>query len=482
MEDEFGYSIQRYYYDWLSGNRDELASKGKDAEWEAILFTLDLYRTMLGAENCVLACDNYFLTKIYLEYGTNPPSDAFYKYTSPDGNVTYVKYTDLLLEVENLSDTTREKALVDQIIKDIVYILNMENSYILESVDGSFYPVNNVDEAAFGQVRTGQTVYMNRLSDEICAFFGLDPQEFTYVWTGADGKIIDKNTGMLQVPVDCNNFVATLYYDGTVIYSQTFSVDNDSYFCGGDGTEDDPFLISDANQRLLIECGKDGRDLYYKLTNDIDFNRQEVQSLGDDKNAFEGVLDGNGYSIKNISVSSSANTGLFAKSGVNGTVKNLTLDNMTVTGTQGGTYTIYAGGITAKNEGRIENCHLTGSIIILARKTNERGKKSDPKNIETYVGGLAGLCSGSQAVIAGCTVTSSTIEGISERVDDDHGENDANKNYLYVAGIVSKISDYAKIENCIVEDQTAIKGKATTYDDYWDKHVYITLRVCGAVA
>lgn len=476
MEDEFGYSIQRYYYDWLLSNRDVLEAKGKDAEWEAILFTLDVYRTMLGAEHCVLACDNYFLSQIYLEYGANPPSDAFYKYTSPEGYVTYVKYTDITNEIDNLNNKTREKALVDQMIKDIIYIFNMENSYILESADGSLYPVNNVDEATFGQVRTGQTAYMNRLSDDVCEIFGLDPQKFTYVWTNADGEIIAENTGMLSVPTDCNTFSAILYYDGTVFYSQTFKVNIDNEFCGGDGTQENPFLISNASQFSLITLGRDGRDVYYQLTNDIDFNNQTVASLGSDSNAFEGTLDGNGYSVKNIAITSSANTGLFAKIGVNGTVKNLKLENMTVSGSQGGTHTIYAGGIAAKNEGIIENCHLANSKIIISRSTSTRGA-----DIYTYVGGLAGQCSGSQAMIVGCTITSSRIEGTSAR-SGDKGNNKDNENNLYVAGITANICDNANIKNCIVEGQSIIKGVATTRDDNWDKHVCIDLFVCGAVA
>lgn len=479
MEDEFGYSIQRYYYDWLLSNRDVLEAKGKDAEWEAILFTLDVYRTMLGAEHCVLACDNYFLSQIYLEYGANPPSDAFYKYTSPEGYVTYVKYTDITNEIDNLNNKTREKALVDQMIKDIIYIFNMENSYILESAGGSFYPVNNVGEATFGQVCTGQTIYMNRLSDEVCEIFGLDPQKFSYVWTDAEGEVIEENTGMLSVPTGFNTFAATLYYDGTVFYSQTFKVNIGNEFCGGDGTQENPFLISNASQFSLITLGRDGRDgrdVYYQLTNDIDFNNQTVASLGSDSNAFEGTLDGNGYSVKNIAITSSANTGLFAKIGVNGTVKNLKLENMTVSGSQGGTYTIYAGGIAAKNEGIIENCHLANSKIIISRSTSTRGA-----DIYTYVGGLAGQCSGSQAMIVGCTITSSRIEGTSAR-SGDKGNNKDNENNLYVAGITANICDNANIKNCIVEEQSIIKGVATTRDDNWDKHVCIDLFVCGAVA
>lgn len=459
------HSIQRDYYDWLLYNRNNIKSinESKDIEWEAILFTLDVYRTMLGAEHCMLACDNYFLHQIYLKYGPNPDKEDAYEYISPKGIKTYVKYGDLLVDIERYSNEDYEKALTDQIVKDVAYIFNMENSYMLESIDGNFYPVNNVESGTFGQVRTGQTIYMNRLSDEVCEIFGFDPQKFTYVWTDAEGKIIEENAGMFTVPASYSTFTATLYYDGTEIYHPiTFHVNNDNTFCGGNGTASDPYLVSTVNQFNQIKTGEDSYNavtnsgVYYTIINDIDFENINRAPFGNKDNPFYGVLDGDGHSLKNLSIITGEDVvcvGLFSKICEDGVVKNITLENATISGNDHSTHTVFAGGIAGQNEGVINNCHLKNSTIKHSRYTTQKKKAG---SVTTYVGGIVGSCCGENSIVSNCSVLSSYIEGTSKRKY-------LAENNIYVGGIVAQISDGATVRFSVLDEGNELRGSAN-YD------------------
>lgn len=472
LEDDFGYSIQRYYYDWLSNNAKKLELEGKNAEWEAILFTLDLYKTLLSAEQGLALCENYFLTKIYMEYGANPSIYASYKYASPDGTVTYVKYGDLLNNLENLTSEARAEEVEVQIAKDVTYILNMEGSYFLQSKGGSLDCVVSDDSTTY--VDSYQTVFLNKLTDEICEMFALDPQAFLYDWSEGE----DSNAWYVDEEYnEGEEFSVTLSYKGTNIYKREFIV-NKSDFCGGKGTQDDPYLVSSMYQFVQITTGEESNGVYYKLVNDIDFNGAKISPLGGNS-SFEGTLDGNGYKVKNVKVIVQEYTGIFAKIGINGTIKNLTIEDAEI----GGSHNIEelkAGVITAQNEGVIHNCHVKNSVLSVEINTEDHEKS----NISTLVGGIAGTNIGDgveSGIISSCTVVSAQIVGKSSRTYSD-GYNKNNKNTVKAAGITATLSDGAIIKNCIVEGNTHIFARSWSKDEAWDKDAFVTARASGMVA
>ncbi len=73
-------------------------------------------------------------------------------------------------------------------------------------------------------------------------------------------------------------------------------------FAGGDGSSENPYLISNANElaKLLIETyeGNDFKDKYLKLTNDIDLAGKYWNSLP----LFCGTLDGDNHKILNLKI------------------------------------------------------------------------------------------------------------------------------------------------------------------------------------
>ena len=91
-----------------------------------------------------------------------------------------------------------------------------------------------------------------------------------------------------------------------------------------------PIEISTPEQFIAIETFPDG---FFRLTNDIDFSGVAYQPICAGDSAFAGCLDGNGYSLKNVTLVSDKNkieydlyVGVFGRI-YYGTVKNLKIEN-----------------------------------------------------------------------------------------------------------------------------------------------------------
>lgn len=131
----------------------------------------------------------------------------------------------------------------------------------------------------------------------------------------------------------------------------------------------------------------------YVLANDIDLSGRDFTPIGNtDSGAFEGSFDGNGHTISNLDVFSGKYAGLFGYN--DGTVKNLTLSNVSVYGTR------YIGGVAAYNaeNGKIENCSVTGGKVY-----------SDGGVYSISIGGICGV---NEGVIKGNFSNKAVIEAI----------------------------------------------------------------------
>ena len=113
-------------------------------------------------------------------------------------------------------------------------------------------------------------------------------------------------------------------------------------FAGGNGTEEDPYLIATAEQlaRVATEVnsGNTLKGKYLRLVADIDlsghdwkpigyayFNGDNHISSGENNLSFEGVLDGDGHTVSGMNVSSRSNGSGFFSYLCGGTVKNLAI-------------------------------------------------------------------------------------------------------------------------------------------------------------
>ena len=85
-------------------------------------------------------------------------------------------------------------------------------------------------------------------------------------------------------------------------------------FTSGNGTKENPYVISSGNElayfKTLIEKENDYyKDKYYALGADINLDYKDFESIGDSTNKFSGYLDGKGYKISNLKLISKEENG-----------------------------------------------------------------------------------------------------------------------------------------------------------------------------
>lgn len=110
-------------------------------------------------------------------------------------------------------------------------------------------------------------------------------------------------------------------------------VSSSRWFAGGDGTEDNPYIINSISQwQNLNNFAQAGEDTYFKLAKNLNFNRQEIVPISD----FRGILDGDDHQIYNFVINSSnANVGIF-ESLTNAEISNLGISSFEITATSAG--------------------------------------------------------------------------------------------------------------------------------------------------
>lgn len=145
----------------------------------------------------------------------------------------------------------------------------------------------------------------------------------------------------------------------------------------GAGTKADPYRISDGFE---LDAVRDymGEGVYFTLVNDITFNSGDFAfggnfynkgagfaPLGTDEAPFEGVFDGNGYSIKEICINGDE-ASLF------GTVKNAEIRNIKLNINANGV-TLAAGVAAKAYDSVISNAEISGSVTVSAENSSVAG-------------------------------------------------------------------------------------------------------------
>lgn len=183
----------------------------------------------------------------------------------------------------------------------------------------------------------------------------------------------------------------------------------------GDGSESNPYQISTVEQLTLINNNDPNLFLLDKnfiLTADIDLDPSlpegrifsttiiapDTSSVyGFQGTAFTGVFDGSDFIISNITINNNCCSrnylGLFGIIGAGGEVKNLDIEEVSITGRDD---CEYVGGLCGQNNGIIRDCHISCSVS---------GTVSS-----SYLGGL---CGENYGIISNCNVTGTVSAGIS---------------------------------------------------------------------
>lgn len=140
----------------------------------------------------------------------------------------------------------------------------------------------------------------------------------------------------------------------------------------GSGTEADPFLIESATHlKKITEWINDpSNNLYNKsyirLEKDLSLGGLETEPIGDVLNSthFSGVFDGNGHTISDLTIRGEGSAVGFIGYLVQGSVKNLTLSNVTVIPVYRSDINTVVGGVVGYNMGGdIFGCNVSGQIV-----------------------------------------------------------------------------------------------------------------------
>ena len=153
-------------------------------------------------------------------------------------------------------------------------------------------------------------------------------------------------------------------------------------------------------------------DINITLTDDIDLKGIDWTPIGKDYNQqYTGTFDGGGHTITGLAVTGSDQyAGLFGRIGEDGTVKNVTLENVQITSDNSSGY---VGGVAGWSYGTIENCSVSGSgsgaggVVDYQFGGSITGCSSSAtvKGV-TIAGGIAGTTN-SGASMTGCYATGS---------------------------------------------------------------------------
>jgi len=222
-------------------------------------------------------------------------------------------------------------------------------------------------------------------------------------------------------------------------------------FGGGDGTSLNPYIIATAVHLNNIRPPHLAPGIYFSQTANIDLLSYASYDggkgwlpIGSSVSSFDGNYNGNGYKISNLTINrtSESNIGLFGNT--NGaTIKNVTLENVNVTGSsQVGSL---IGIANNSNTGKyIDNCRvLSGNVTSLGNDAGGLIGQSFSSEISksfvnAIVSGAANNAGGLVAYLTGGKISESFT----------NGEVKFTADAWYLGGLVGLVTTSADIRNC----------------------------------
>lgn len=228
-----------------------------------------------------------------------------------------------------------------------------------------------------------------------------------------------------------------------------YADDSYSEFSGGDGSPENPYIVSTPTQLNNV---RKNMDVCYIQSNDIDMTEETARGgtyYNDGKgwnpiggqydystleySSFSGTYDGNGFKIIGLYINHSNEdttyTGLFGRN--SGTIKNLCIESCDYS-SDASYYSSNVGGIAGYNNGTVDNCYTVGKIYA----TTSRSSTSS----NSYAGGIVGYNDGN---IKGCYNTATVTADVYFKI----GSGATNSGLPYKGGIAGYNSK-GSITNC----------------------------------
>jgi len=255
--------------------------------------------------------------------------------------------------------------------------------------------------------------------------------------------------------------------DSTVI---TFAVVCPETFSGGSGDSSDPFLISNASDLSALH----NNDLCWETnllqTADIDMGgatwNHGIGSDDSDSAEFVGSYDGGGYTISNLSISTTDDyAGLFGEVYTNGEIRNVGFTG-NVSAARTSSYSCHAGGLVGYlNQGTVSDSFAFGTVSTTGSSC--------------YAGGLVGDSNGGtiERSFSSATVTttgsSADAGGLvgrfrnSSSVANSYATGDATTSYptgsTDAGGLIGQASDGTISDSYATGDATVPRGDAGAF-------------------
>jgi hypothetical protein len=171
-------------------------------------------------------------------------------------------------------------------------------------------------------------------------------------------------------------------------------------------------IIADKSDRIAIsdraglEAIADNLSGNFYLTNDIDLGGKEWTPIGNMKNPFTGAFDGQGHTIRNMTITAFNNKiGLFGVA-ENATIRNVGLEDTNIDNNGENIWIYNVGSIVGgMDKCLISNVYNTGNINIKSNKISP-----------AYVGGIVGSIIVSSTIINSYNTADITVDGCGEMV------------------------------------------------------------------
>lgn len=211
----------------------------------------------------------------------------------------------------------------------------------------------------------------------------------------------------------------------------------------GEGTEDFPYIIQNAKDLSVM---REKPSAYYVLAADINLNDASWASFD-----FSGVLDGNGYTIRNMII----NGGMGMFNTLTGNVHDLFLKNVKVTKSESSVYGslvcagVFAGVVSGK--GQLYRCVVVDSSVY-ASSVSTGMVQSDGSVVKGYTGAYVGGMAGH--VENGGSIYACFVENVHLTASADDSS---------AGGIVGKLNE-GTVSDCMVDviGKTVKIGNSTT--------------------
>lgn len=489
-------TIIKLYYEYMNSNQSYLS--GTTPTLATLDFAQNVYADYYFAANLIKTIHTYQVTQLVNNALNSGEDISTLRYEYAEGAYN------TLADINRINQTidARLEALDKQLLLDLATVLELDDSYAVQDVNGRFRYEKDKTNANFANLTVGQTLYLNQITDYFAQMFNLNSNKFEYKFIDKDGNTISTEyAGIYVVDGAHTAFAAVVTYNNNDIYStnpnqenvypvysMNFKVGDNSHYAGGLGTAEYPYIISSPEQFGLL-YQEENLNKNYLLISDLDFSGKTIISnlgestvvpLGTNLKPFEGFFSGGGFKIKNLKVTLREKyCGLFGKISSSGVVSSLSLENCSFYAENNNLTKISVGAFAAENNGTIVNCHTIGGTIT-AKRNSDYNSENVNKAISLYAGGLVAENNGT---ISYCSVKGAKVNAESKR-DYSANSDASNRNTVYAGGLVAVESNNAKLNNCYVDGQSQVvaTGHGLCHAGFSLRRPYVDVYAGGMVA